>query len=86
MTFFGLKMAAELVEPLVGHLDDADVELHAAESAGLGVAPGERVEDGRLARSGKTDDGDLHGPMLPVAGAQYPAVGSTTLSSGSPAA
>ena len=60
-----LEDLGEPVEPLVGHLDDADVELHPAEPAGLGVAPGQRVEDGRLARSGKTDDGDLHGAMLP---------------------
>ena len=55
-----LEDRGQPVEPLVGHLDDADVELHAAEPAGLGVAPGQRVEDGRLARSGKPDDRDLH--------------------------
>ena len=67
-----LEDLGEPVEPLVGHLDDADVELHAAEAAGLGVAAGERVEDGRLARSGKPDDGDLHGAMLPVADVSSP--------------
>ena len=55
-----LEDLGEPVEPLVGHLDDADVELHPAEAARLGVAAGERVEDGRLARPGKPDDRDLH--------------------------
>ena len=82
--FLGLKISASASEPRVGHLDDADVERDAAVAAGLGVAPGQRVEDGGLARSGKPDDGDLHRPI--VAGDQYPAFGSTTLSSGSPAA
>ena len=50
--FFGLKISASSVEPLSGHLDHADVELHAAEAAGLGVTAGEGVEDGRLARGG----------------------------------
>jgi hypothetical protein len=31
------------------------------------VAARERVEDGGLAAPGETDDGDLHGVMLPVA-------------------
>src|SRR5206468_4012326 len=60
----------ELVEPLVGHLDDADMELHPAEPAGLGVPASERVEDSRLARSGKPDDGDLHDAMLSGIGAR----------------
>src|SRR5436190_23125308 len=102
---FRLEDLGQLVESLVRDLHDADVELHPTEPAGLGVAPGERVEDGRLARSGKTDDGDLHDAMLSGIAAQatrpgrlpreaspradpsqYPAVGSTTLSSGSPVA
>ena len=56
-----LEDLGEPVEPGVGHLDDPDVEGDAAEAAGLGVAAGQRVEDGRLARSGKPDDGGLHG-------------------------
>ena len=58
--FFGLKIAGQRVEPGIGDLHDPDVQRDAAVAAGLGVAAGERVEDGRLARSGKTDDGDLH--------------------------
>ena len=86
----------ETIESLVGDLDHADVELEPTEATGLGVAAGEGVEDGRLARGGKPHDGDLHGTdcgrpklaareavRLPV---QYPMPGSTTLSSGSPAA
>ena len=79
-----LEDAGQRVEPGVGHLDDADVEGDAAVAAGLGVAAGQRVEDGGLARSGKPDDGDLHRAI--VAADQYPALGSTTLSSGSPVA
>ena len=55
-----LEDRGQPVEPVVGHLDDADVEGDAAVAAGLGMAAGERVEDGRLARSGKPDDGGLH--------------------------
>ena len=55
-----LEDAGQRVQPGIGDLDDPDVQGDAAVPAGLGVAPGERVEDGRLARSGKTDDGDLH--------------------------
>ena len=57
----GLEHVGELVEPVVGHLDDADVELEPAVAAGLGMAAGERVEHGGLAAPGKPDDGDLHG-------------------------
>src|SRR4029078_4227525 len=77
------------VEALVRHLDDADVELHAAEAAGLGVTPRQGVEDGGLAGPSEPDDRDLHSAMLPARlspGAQYPALGSTRLTSGSPAA
>ena len=56
----GLEDGGQRVEPLVGDLDDADVEGDPAVAAGLGVAPGQGVEDGGLARSGKPDDGDLH--------------------------
>ena len=56
----GLEDRGQRVEPRVGHLDDADVEGDPAVAAGLGVAPGQGVEDGGLARSGKPDDGDLH--------------------------
>ena len=80
----GLEDAGQRVEPRVGHLDHADVEGDPAVAAGLGVAAGQRVEDGGLARSGKPDDGDLHRAI--VAAGQYPALGSTTLSSGSPVA
>ena len=79
-----LEDPGQRVEPVVGDLDDADVEGHPAVAAGLGVAAGQRVEDGGLARPGKPDDGDLHRPI--VAGISNPALGSTTLSSGSPAA
>ena len=58
----GLEDLGQAVEPLVGHLDDADVEGDPAVAAGLGVATGQGVEDGRLATPGKPDDGDLHGP------------------------
>ena len=56
-----LEDLGQPVEAGVGHLDDADVEGDPAEAAGLGVASGQGVEDGRLARSGKPDDGGLHG-------------------------
>ena len=61
----GLEDLGEPVEPVVGDLDDPDVERDPAVAAGLGVAAGERVEDGRLARSGKPDDGDLHRRLWP---------------------
>ena len=60
----GLEDLGEPVEAVVGDLHDADVEGDAAVAAGLGVAAGERVEDGRLARAGKPDDGDLHPASL----------------------
>ena len=88
----GLEDLGQLAEPVVRHLDDADVELHAAEAAGFGVPSRQRVEDGRLACAGKTHDRSLHRSRVPTTGAgesgcgQYPASGSTTLSSGSPAA
>jgi hypothetical protein len=56
----GLEDGGQRIEPAVGHLDDADVEGDPAVAAGLGVPPGQGVEDGGLARSGKSDDGDLH--------------------------
>jgi hypothetical protein len=56
----GLEDLGQPVQPLVGDLDRPDVQFHAAVAAGLGVAPGERVEDGRLPRAGQPDDGDLH--------------------------
>ena len=59
-----LEDLGQPVEPLVRDLDDADVELDAAVAAGLGVAAGQRVEDGRLARAGEPDDGDLHAPIV----------------------
>ena len=59
-----LEDAGQRVEPGVGDLDHADVEGDPAVSAGLGVAAGQGVEDGRLARSGKPDDGDLHPPIV----------------------
>ena len=58
----GLEDLGEPIEPLVGHLDDAHVERDPAVATGLGVAAGQRVENGRLARTGKADDGDLHRP------------------------
>ena len=68
-----LEDAGQRVETLVRDLDDADVEGDAAVAAGLGVAAGQRVEDGGLARSGKPDDGDLHPPI--VAGISSPRSG-----------
>ena len=65
-----LEDRGKAVQALVGHLDDADVELEPAEPAGLGVAAGQRVEHGRLARSGKPDDGDLHGGSIADAGVE----------------
>ena len=56
----GLEDLGEPVQASVGHLDDADVERDPTEAAGLGMASGQGVEDGRLARSGKPDDGGLH--------------------------
>ena len=73
-----LEDLGQPIESLVGDLDDAHVHGDPAVAAGLGVTARQRVEDGGLARPGKADDGDLHG--------QYPAAGSTTLSSVSPRA
>jgi len=56
----GLEDGGQRIEPLVGDLDDADIEGDPAVAAGLGVASGQGVEDSGLARSGKPDDGDLH--------------------------
>ena len=56
----GLEDLGEALQARVRHLHDADMQRHAAEPAGLGVTAGQRVEDGRLARSGKPDDGRLH--------------------------
>ncbi len=56
----GLEYLGQPIEPLVGDLDGSHVQLHAAVTAGLGVAPGQGVEDGRLPRAGQPDDGDLH--------------------------
>ena len=56
----GLEDRGELVQALVGDLHDPHVEGQPAEASGLGVAPGERVEDGRLAAPGQTHDRDLH--------------------------
>ena len=56
----GLEDLGQPVEPLVGNLDGPDVQLHAAVTAGLGVAARQGVEDGRLPRAGQPDDGDLH--------------------------
>ena len=64
----GLEDLGESVEPVVRDLDDADVEGDPAIPAGLGVAAGQGVEDGRLAAPGKADDGDLHRPIVAVGG------------------
>src|SRR5829696_3508843 len=86
-----LEHRGEPLEALVRDLDHAHVELEAAVAARLGVASRERVEDGGLATPGKPHDRDLHLVMLPVTAAlpttarrwvQYPASGSTTLTSG----
>ncbi len=55
-----LEHTGQDVEARIGNLDDPDIEGDAAVAAGLGVATGEGVEDGGLARAGKPDDGDLH--------------------------
>ena len=55
-----LEDRGERVEARVRDLHDPDVQRDAAVAAGLGVPAGERIEDGRLARSGEADDGDLH--------------------------
>jgi hypothetical protein len=57
-----IEQRREPVDPLVGNLDDADVgrRAPAGESAGLGMAAGERIEDGRLAAARQAHDGDLH--------------------------
>ena len=52
------------VETRVRDLHHPDVEGDPAVAAGLGMAAGERVEDSGLARTGKTDDGDLHGGIV----------------------
>ena len=56
----GVEDPGEAVQPRIRDLDDAHVELQPAKAAGLDVAPGERVEDGGLARAGQPDDRDLH--------------------------
>ena len=60
----GLEDAGQGVQAVVRDLDDPDVEGDPAVAAGLGVAAGQRVEDGGLARPGKPDDGDLHGSIV----------------------
>ena len=47
----GLEDLGQPIEPLVGDFHGPDVQLHAAVAAGLGVAPGQSVEHGRLARA-----------------------------------
>ena len=79
-TFFGLKISASRSSRSSGTLTTPTLRVSAAVAAGLGVAAGQRVEDGRLAAPGKPDDRDLHG------GLSSPARGSTTLRSGSPRA
>ena len=54
-----LEDLGQPIEAGVGNLHHADVQLEATEAAGLGMAAGQRVEDGRLAGPGKPDDGDL---------------------------
>ena len=56
------EQRGEAIDPLVRDLHHADVRGGAAagEAAGLGVAAGQGVEDGRLAAAGQPDDGDLH--------------------------
>ena len=56
----GLEHLGKAGKALIGHLDDADVELEAAVAAGVGMAAGERVEHGGLAGTGEPHDGDLH--------------------------
>ena len=56
----GLEELGQLRQPLVGDLDHTDVDGHAAESAGVGLAASQSVENGRLARPGKSDDRYLH--------------------------
>jgi hypothetical protein len=56
----GLEDLGQAVQAFVRDLDDADVEGDPAVAAGLGVAAGEGVEDGRLAAAGEPHDGDLH--------------------------
>jgi hypothetical protein len=63
--FLRLEDLGEPVEAVVGHLHDADVELHPPKPARVGVAAGEGVEHGGLAGPGETDDRDLHPQMLP---------------------
>ena len=51
--FFGLYIAGEDVEPGVGHLGDADVDV--ALAAGRLFGAGHQLEQGRLAAGGETD-------------------------------
>ena len=57
-----LEEGREPVDPLVGHLRDADVHrpLRAGERAGRGVPAGEQIEERRLADVGKADDRRFH--------------------------
>ena len=56
-----LEDRGERSQARIGHLDHAHVEGDPAVAAGLSVAPSQGIEDGRLARTGKPDDGSLHG-------------------------
>ena len=56
----GLKRAVRRVSRSSGTLTTPTLTVTPAEAARLGVAAGERVEDGGLARAGQADDGDLH--------------------------
>jgi hypothetical protein len=51
---------AEPVQAFIGDLDGPEVRLEAGVTAGLGVAPGEGVEDSGLARALEADDGEVH--------------------------
>ena len=56
----GIEQLGQLGESFVRNFDHADIDRHAAEATGFSLAPGERVEDRRLARAGKADYRDLH--------------------------
>ena len=89
------------VQAIIRDFDHPDVQLEAAESPSLGVAAGECVEHGGLARPGEPDDRNLHGVDCPrtrrspsgtariAQGGdldQYPIAGSTMFSNGVPVA
>ena len=61
----GMKELTQAVQTVVWNLDDRQVRSRTAPGeAGLRLDAGQRIEDGRLAAAGESDDRDLHRPSV----------------------